>query len=150
KQGQSGLAFRYHNSRCYYFFGFNESGLVLKMVQHEAAFHEPYEEILGEYPCDWLPGQIYTALVSVQGSRIRAEMEGLGILEATAERYPRGQIALVPDAPTAFRHVKVTADNKERRRVSQLKSKQERELEDLQAANPKPVLWKKMSTRGFG
>ena len=52
KQGQVGVAVRYRNSRCYYFFGLNEHGLVLKMVQHEVEFHQPYEVILSSQTCD--------------------------------------------------------------------------------------------------
>ena len=52
KQGRSGLALRMHNSRCYYFFGFDEKGLIVLMVQLETGFHQPLEETLGSYTCD--------------------------------------------------------------------------------------------------
>jgi rhamnogalacturonan endolyase len=82
KQGQVGVAFRYQNSRCYYFFGLNESGLVLKWVRHESEFHVPYDVILGSKDVAWETGQTYTATVQVAGKHIRAEIEGLGALEA--------------------------------------------------------------------
>lgn len=150
KQGQVGVAFRYRNSRCYYFFGLNESGLILKMVQHESEFHVPYEVNLGSTACDWQTGQTYTATVQVAGSHIRAEIEGLGVLEADDDTYPQGKVAILADAPTVFESVKITAEEAEVKNFNILKDKQQRELEDLRAANPKPVLWKKISTKGFG
>lgn len=150
RHGQTGVAFRYRNSRCYYFFGLDESGMILKMVQHETGYRQPYEDILAQMPCDWQPGQRITARVVVEGSLIRAEIEGMGALRAIDERYAEGQVALLADGPATFHHVKITADPKEISRVNLLKSRQERELEDLRAANPKPVLWKKISTKGFG
>lgn len=44
----------------------------------------------------------------------------------------------------------MTAHAQEKARVHLLKSRQERELQELRAANPQPVLWKKISTKGFG
>ena len=150
KQGQIGVAFRYHNSRCYYFFGLVESGLVLKMVKHESEFHVPYEVILGSKDVAWETGQTYTANVQVSGSHIRAEIEGLGVLEADDATYPQGKVAILADAATVFQSVKITAEEAEVKNFSVLKDKQQRELEDLRAANPKPELWKKISTKGFG
>ncbi len=150
KHGVVGLAFRYQNSRCYYFFGLTETGLTLKMLRHETGFHQPYEEILAEQPCDWAPGQPYVLRVTASGSHLSGEIEGLGTLEADDQRYPQGKLALLADAPTLFHDIRVSADAEEIAHVNLMKSKQERELEELRAANPKPVLWKKISTRGFG
>ncbi len=150
KHGQVGVTFRYRNSRCYYFFGLNESGLVLKFVEHETGYHQPYEEKLAQQPCEWQAGQTYTLQISVNGNQFRGEISGLGTLEASDNRYPQGKVALLADAPTTFHSVKITTETEEIARVNVLKSKQERELEDLRAANPKPVLWKKIKTPGFG
>ena len=150
KQGQTGLAFRYRNSRCYYFFGLQESGLILKFVQHESGFHQLHEEILARLDCDWQLHQKYTAIVQVQGDAIQAEIKGIGTLTATDKRYPQGQVAILADAPTLFHHIKITANTGEKSRVSRILSEQACELAELRAANPNPVLWKKISTKGFG
>lgn len=150
KHGVTGLAFRFHNSRCYYFFGLTETGLVLKMVQHETDYHEPYEEILAEQSCEWETGQTYVLRIQAQGSQLSGEIDGLGSLQAEDDRYPQGKLALLADAPALFHDIEITAAPEEINRVNQMKSKQERELEELRAANPKPVLWKKISTKGFG
>jgi len=150
KQGQVGVAFRFKNSRCYYFFGLNEAGLVLKSVEHETEFHVPDEKVLAEQAYDWQVNQPYILRVTAQGQHLRGEIEGVGTLEATDDRFPNGNLAVMSDAPALFHEVKVETDDAEISHFNLMKSKQKRELEDLRAANPKPVLWKKISTKGFG
>lgn len=150
KHGQVGVAFRFKNSRCYYFFGLNEEGLILKSVDHETEFHQPDECILAEQAYDWNPNQSYVLRITAEGQKLTGEIEGVGTLEAMDDRYPQGNLALMSDAPALFHEVQVTADETEISNFNLIKSKQERELEDLRAANPKPVLWKKISTKGFG
>ncbi|MHC4431756.1 MAG: hypothetical protein ACYTBS_07945 [Planctomycetota bacterium] len=43
-KGQSGVAFRYRNDRCYYFFGVRDSRVILKVVNHATAYE-------GRQPC---------------------------------------------------------------------------------------------------
>ena len=149
-RAQSGLVFRYRNNRCYYFFGFLGNEVLLKMVRHASGFHQPYEEILARRECEWETGEEYTAAVTVRGSRIRAEIEGLAMLEADDGAYAQGKVGLMADGPTRYSSVRVEAAGEEKQRFNVLRSKRERELDELREANPKPVLWKKMSTEGFG
>ena len=106
KRGQSGLAFRFRNSRCYYFFGFDEHGLVLKVVQTRAPFTNPMRKFWQSILANGRLEQPYTARVSLRGDQIQAEMEGLPTLEVNDDRYPHGQIALLADLPTIFHHIK--------------------------------------------
>ncbi|MCZ6636427.1 MAG: hypothetical protein O7G87_23755, partial [bacterium] len=145
-----GVLFRYQNSRCNYFFGFNGPDLILKMVHHGTAYRQPYEKILAQQSCNRSPGETYTAQITVDGPHIRAEIEGLATLEAEDTTYPTGKIGLQSDVPTVYHTVQVTADAESIGQVNTLRSKKKRELEDLRAQNPKPVLWKKISTEGFG
>ena len=147
---QSGLVFRYRNDRCYYFFGVKGAQAVLKMVRHEEAYRKPCEKILAEKEYLWAPGQFLTATVRVQGSRIRAELSDGTVLEAEDAAYPQGRIGLMADIPTVYSHVKVTASAKEKKRLAAASAKRRSELARLQAANPRPVLWKKIRTDKFG
>jgi rhamnogalacturonan endolyase len=147
---QSGVLVRYQNDRCYYFFGVAGDKAVLKMVRHAVAFHKPNEKILAEAPFDYKPGEFLLADVSVKGDHIRAALSGRVTLEATDSTYSKGKIAFTSNVPAKFSAVKVTAtkDNKEKYKAQRdefiaMESK-------LQAANPKPVLWKKIETEGFG
>jgi len=147
---QSGLVFRYRNDRCYYFFGFHGPKAVLKMVRHATAFHKPYEKILAETNCSWSPGHYMTATVTVKGSRIRAQLDNGTVLEADDPTYPQGKIGLTADVPTRYKHVKVTTSAAEKARFDSLKAEKQAELKKLQKSNPRPVVWKKIRTEGFG
>ena len=149
-ESQSGLVFRYHNDRCYYFFGVIGDEAVLKMVKHATAFHKPYEKILAKADCKWTPGQYLTAKVTVTGSHITAFLSNGVKLEADDTTYPHGKIALLSDVPTIFKSVTVTTGAKEYKKLKKSIAKREDKLARLQAANPKPVLWKKIDTDGFG
>jgi len=46
--------------------------------------------------------------------------------------------------------VRVTTSPGEKLRLDARLARQQRELEELHAANPRPVLWKKIKTEGFG
>jgi hypothetical protein len=149
-QGQSGFVFRYRNDRCYYFFGVDGPKAILKKVRHETAFHKPDETILAQKDWSGKPGQFLTAEVSVQANRIRAQLDDGTVLEATDSTYPSGRIGLMADAPTRYSHVKVTCSAAEKQRVEAARRTLERESAALQAANPRPVLWKKIRTENFG
>ena len=148
---RSGAVFRYRNDRCYYFFGFEQGRALLKMVRHETGFHKPYEKVLAEKEFAWEPGKYYTAVIEVHGERIRASFEGGGpVLEVRDSTYSHGKVGLTSDVPTRYSYVKVYATPEEKKRIDDLKAKGEAELAALKAANPKPVVWKKIKTEGFG
>jgi len=148
--GQSGIIFRYRNDRCYYFFGVDGPKAVLKVVHHATGYHKPYEKILAEKGCSWSTGKYLTATVEVKGNLIRAELEKCTILEAADDTYPRGKIGLMSDVVTRYRSVKVTTNRGEQRRLGVRIAERRRELKRLQECNPRPVVWKKTRTDGFG
>jgi len=147
---QAGVVFRYRNDRCYYFFGLDGPRAVLKLVRHATDFHKPYEKILASKDLDWTPGNYYRAEVTVSGDHIRAGIGDAVLLEARDTTFPRGKVGLTSDVPTRYSHVKVTTSRAEKKRIGELKARGAKELASLRAANPKPVLWKKIGTGGFG
>lgn len=140
----NGVVFRYRNNRCYYFFGLQAGRVVLKRVRHEQ------ETVLGAKGCDWKAGREYVASVAVADRHIRAEIEGVAVLEAEDDAYPTGRVGLLADGPTRFYQVKVATSPEEKQRLDGRLAQQQRELDDLHAANPRPVLSKKLTTEGFG
>jgi hypothetical protein len=149
-KGQSGVAFRYRNDRCYYFFGVKGSKAILKVVNHATAYHKPDEKILAERQLDFKPGQFLTATIRINGSRILAELDDSVILQATDSTFSEGKVALTADVPTKYSFVKVTTGDKEVERIKKcVMTKRKREAK-LQAANPRPVLWKKFSIYDYG
>ncbi len=146
---QSGIAFRYRNDRCYYFFGVNGGKAILKVVNHATAFRKPDEKILAERQFDFKPGEFITATIRTEGDRIRAEV-GDAVLEATDSTFAEGKVGLIADVPTKYSFVKVTADREEAKRVRKCLKARKKEETKLQAANPKPIVWKKFTISDYG
>ena len=149
-KGQSGIIFRYRNDRCYYFFGVNGPKAILKMVRDATAYHKPYEKVLAQKEFTWTPGAYLTAVVEAEGTHIRATLNDTLSLEAEDQTYPQGKIALMSDVPTRYKDIRVMTTAQEKARFMDRAAARERELASLQAANPRPVVWKKASTAGFG
>jgi len=150
ERGQSGVVFRYRNDRCYYFFGVSGTQAVLKMVRHETDFHTPFEKVLASREYARKPGSVLMAEVAVAGKAIRAKLNDSLELTAEDDTYAQGRIGLTADGPTRFMQVRVTASPAEKQRVEALRGRREQELKTLQATNPRPVVWKKIKTEGFG
>ncbi|MBT3269455.1 hypothetical protein HN371_20090 [Candidatus Poribacteria bacterium] len=150
RHGCSGIAFRYRNSRCYYFAGFDADGLRLSVIRHETAFHQRDERVLARADCAWDAGQEYELTVSANGSALRASVSGLADIAAEDTTFLRGRVALAADGPTVYTSLQVTATAAQSRTFGVMRSKVDRELDDLRADNPKPVVWRKVSTEGFG
>lgn len=148
--GRSGVIARYRNDRCYYFFGVEGNKASLRMVQHETAFRQPLEKILAEQEFSFSPGEFLHATVKVEGRRILATLGDKLSLTADDDTYPAGRVALVADVPTLYRHVRVTATAAQAARTAALVAERERAEAQLQAANPTPVLWKRIKTETFG
>jgi rhamnogalacturonan endolyase len=149
-EGKNGVLFRYHNDRCYYFFGVEEKSVVLKKVKHERALHEADETILARKDFDWKPNDRFTAKVTVRGRHIRAQLNDNLTLEADDDTFAAGKIGLLADAPTRFYSVQVATSKKDERLFLKRRAERKHDLAALQAANPKMVLWKKIRTDGFG
>jgi rhamnogalacturonan endolyase len=150
ERGQSGVAFRYRNNRCYYFFGVKGSRAILKVVNNATAFHKPDEKILAERSLDYKPGEFLTATIRVEGNNIRADFGDDIVFQADDVTFAEGKIALTADVPTKYSSVKVTASAEEIKRIGRCIAAKEEEEAKLQAANPKPVVWKKFTTGEYG
>ena len=135
-EDQSGLAFRYRNDRCYYFFGVDGSRAILKMVRHATAYHKPYEKILAKADFKWTGGEYLVAKVDVNGSHIRAQLNNGVVLEADDSTFAMGRICLTSDVGAFYKRVTVTASSKEMKELNKRIKKREDELNKLQAANP--------------
>jgi len=146
---QRGFVFRYLNDRCYYFLGVDGRRAVLKLVKHATGFHEPYEKVLDEAPLSWELGQRFEATVTVKGNHIEASV-GNASLTAEDDTFPQGKVGLTADDDTLFFNVVVTASTTEAERIENAIAARGAEEAALQAANPKPVLWKRIDLKDFG
>lgn len=148
--GLCGVAFRYVSSRSCYVFGLGEQRAFIKMVKHGTAFQAPYEKVLAEKPFAYKAGQYIDITVVLEGERIRVAVDNQPLLEATDATYAKGKIALVTDVAARFSEVSVTMTSDAKKAFLADRAKHDAEELALQEKNPKMVLWKTISTRGFG
>jgi len=64
--------------------------------------------------------------------------------------YQKGKIGLTANVPTKFFAVEVTTTQENKIRYKTARDKINELEKELQANNPRPVIWKKISTEGFG
>lgn len=150
QEGRSGFCFRRKNDRCYYFLGVDGQRAVLILVEHGAGFRQPHEETLAEIPLTWNLGDYLSASADLKGSRLRVEIQGVLLGDIENSKILQGGIGLMADVPTRYAHVRVTTTPEEEKRIQHAVYKKCQEEEALQDQNPKPVVWKKIKTEGFG
>lgn len=146
----SGVGFRYRNSRQFYFFGIRESKVYISKIDHGAGWKTLNEEILVEQPYIFVPGKELKATVTVQGNSIEAKLNGDIALSVIDNTFPKGKVGLISNARAEYKYVEVLTSGNEIEYLAENKSAYEQELKKLQKANPDMVVWKKISTEGFG
>jgi len=155
--GRCGLVFRYETNRRYYFFGLVDGGVALIRVREEAVQHVPDEEVLGTADLAWEAGRAYRLRVRVVGDGLSCSAAPAqpaaavqALVEAKDASFPRGKIALTSDVPADFLSVEVLGTEDALSSVRREHAAAEAKLEGLRAQNPRPVVWKKIATPGFG
>lgn len=145
-----GLLFRYQNSRCYYFYGMEGNMLVLKIVKNATAPHRPFEKVLISTPFNWKKGEIYKGEVSIQENQILTLLNDSLNMTAKDFSFSRGKVGFLSDVPANFYGIKVTTLNRENRKIKRYKSQLANSASMRINENSRPVVWKKLSTSGFG
>lgn len=146
---QCGIAFRMHSDRRYYFFGVVGQRAVIRLMNEGAAFRVPNEEILADAPFAWGPGTWLNARMTVAGDTIRARINDVD-LEAPAKSAIRGGIGLLADGPCRYSRVTVSMSADSKRALDAAIATRYEEESQLQAKNPRPVVWRRVKTDGFG
>ena len=145
-----GLVFRYRNDRCYYFFGVENDSAVLLLVKHGTGFRKPYEKTLASEKLRCQAGQCLEVSVKLDENNIRASILNGPVFEISDSTYKNGKIGFLADGPAAFGPVKITIRGRDKKNLQQGIDHEEKIEMALQEGNPKPVLWKKIHTEGFG
>jgi len=146
-----GLIFRYQNGRQYYFFGFGpKQTLVLRYRDGEKGFQRDGWHEIATKQLTVDPAREYSLQAEAYGSKITCRLDGDTIFSVTDSRYGGGKIGLLACSPIRFHGVRVETTAAEEAAYLARKTKQADELHALRASNPLPVLWKKISTPGFG
>ncbi len=148
----AGVAFRYKTNRHFYVFGLrngNEAVIRLRLPIDKKVQVGNWKE-LATAPFAYDTRRYYSLKVENDGPRIRAFIDGKLVLEATDGEITSGRIGLTANTPARFRQVKVTASDSVITSIQSTIKNREAELAKLRASNPKPKLWKKFDTPGFG
>ena len=147
---RSGLAFRYRNDRCYYFFGIGNDSLQLLRVRDGKAFRVPDEAVLAEQSLEAGEHAEYRLKISVKGDRIHGWVNGREVFSCIDTVYSKGRIAFLADGPARFGPVRVTAGRGAFRKLERERDFQEQSLAEARVEIPRMVVWKKMKTGDAG
>ena len=150
KEKQTGIVFRYQNDRQYYFLGVKNDAVFLKLVNHGKAFREPNEKILAIEKFVYNDSTEINVNIQLTGQQISAIINKNIQLRANDSLFSSGKIGLLADVPTQFHAVQVFAQAEEIKRIEKEKQKYAEELEQIKQNIPSPVVWKKISTKGYG
>lgn len=149
-EGRTGLLFRIHNDRCYYFYGMLNKKIVILKLDHGTGYRKENKVVLAEKDFNWETGKKYKLDVDVVGNSFSASINGKQIFTVKDELFARGKVGLTSDKPARFFSVKVTTSSMEVERIAKETNAQDTEWNSLQSQNPKLKVWKKISTKGFG
>ncbi|MCC6293280.1 MAG: hypothetical protein IT164_11575 [Bryobacterales bacterium] len=148
----TGIAFRYQTNRHFYLFGLRngkEAVLRLRLPIDNALRVGNWRE-LGSAPFQYDTQRYYSLKVESDGPKIRAYIDGRLILEATDSEILAGRIGFSANVPARYRHVRVSASDAVSASIQSAVRKRDAELDQLRSGNPKPKLWKKFATPGYG
>lgn len=148
----AGVVFRYRTSRQYYLCGLTGGG-KLRLALHlpiEPSFRvQGWKEIAtADFPYD--ASRYYTLRVEAEGARIRAYVDGKPVLQASDSELQRGKAGVTAGGPARFADFHVWTSDKTQREIAGRVQAREAMLAGLRDSNPKPKLWKKFDTPGFG
>ncbi len=148
----AGIVFRYRTNRHYYLFALTggDRAVLRLRLPLEQRFRVADWRDLGSAPFAYDTKRYYTLKVENEGARIRAFIDGRLVLEASDSGILKGRIGLTSNIPARFTAVRVSASPAITDAIAQRIAKREAELAELRAQNPRPKLWKKFETPGFG
>jgi rhamnogalacturonan endolyase len=152
KRDMAGIVFRYRHNRHYYLFSLSDGTRARLRVRLplETAYREADWRELGEVEFPYETTRAYTLRVENDGPRVRAYIDGKLVLEASDDEMLKGKAGITANFPARFTDFVVSTSDSEQLAISQRIAAREAELARLRSQNPKPRLWKRFRTPGFG
>lgn len=150
--GMAGVVFRYRTNRHYYLFaltGGSQARLALHLPLEKALRERDWKE-LGTVAFAYDTDRYYTLRVENSGARIRAFVDGKLLIEAADPELPGGRAGLAANIPARYRGFRVLASEAGAREIRRRIAAREAVVAGFRELNPKPKLWKKFDTPGFG
>ena len=148
----AGMVFRYHTNRHYYLFSLSggDTARLRVRLPLEKRFRVAEWRELGSTKFAYDTKRYYALKVENRGSLIRAYIDGGKILEAEDPELLQGKAGITANIPARFQDFRITCAGAVKREIDRRIRSREEELQALRAQNPKPKLWKKFRTPGFG
>ncbi len=146
-----GVIFRYQDGRHYYLFALGpDQKATLRYRDGEKGFRQEGWHELASRDISTDPMKDCRLRVEAYASRIRCYLDNEQVFDVTDSRYEGGKVGLFATAPVRFQSVKVVTTASEMAAYRKRRDDADQEVEALRQANPRPRLWKTISTRGFG
>jgi rhamnogalacturonan endolyase len=147
-----GLIFRYHTNRHYYVFGLhsgNKARLALQLPIEPTLRGRNWKELgTASFPYDTT--RYYSLKVEVEGVHVRAFVDDKLLIQVEDAELLKGKAAITSSGPARFEDFRVETTSTNSREIARRIEERDRELSELREGNPKPKLWKKFETPGFG
>jgi rhamnogalacturonan endolyase len=149
---EAGLAFRYRTSRHYYRLAL-EQGTHLRLavrLPFDEAFRVSAWRQIATVPFAYDTMTWYRLEAHAEGDRLRASVDGRQLIDVRDKELTGGIAGLTANMPARFARFKVTGTPAAAFDLRQRIETRDRALEKLRADNPRPQLWRKFETKGFG
>ena len=146
-----GVFFRYQDGRHYYYFGAAENDkLVLIYRDGEKGFDQDGWVNLKEKNFHYDRTKKYNLKVSAWGESIKCYVDGELVFDVKDSRYKGGKIGLLAASPVRYHNVNVSTTMADFKKFKAGENAFRAQEDSLRRINPKPVIWKRIPTPGFG
>ncbi len=147
----NGIVFRYRDGRHYYLFGILPGdSLTLRYRDGEKDFRSEGWHELARAALRLDPTRPVLLRAEADGDRLRCLVDGRQVFAVTDKRYDSGKVGLFATSPIRFHRVAVSATPARQAAFLAAKTAEQAELDSLRRLQPRPKLWKRIDTRGFG
>jgi rhamnogalacturonan endolyase len=148
----AGIVFRYHTNRHHILFSIEggKRARLAKRLPLEEKFRVCSWKELGTAEFPYETNRYYRLRVNNEGPAIRAYIDDKLILTATEDELVGGKVGLSANAPARYQDFRIGVRPEIKSAIDEKIQRRQEELAQLQAANPRPVLWKKFATPKFG
>jgi hypothetical protein len=148
----AGIAFRYHTNRHYYAIGLSGGNKVTLMLHLplELKLRKPNWKEIASAEFAYDTKKYYALKVEMDGPNVRAYVDGKQVLQAADSEILHGRAGVTTSGPARFQDFRVSTSDAKAREIANRVRARDEELARLRNDNPKPRLWKKFDTPGFG
>lgn len=152
KLDMAGIVFRYHHNRHYYLFSLSDGNKARLRIRLpiETGYRQAAWKDLGEIVFPYETKGYYTLRVENEGPNIRAYIDGKLVLQATDSEIQKGKAGITANYPARFTDFSVVTNDAEEQAIAARVDAREQSLSAMRGKNPKPKLWKRFRTPGFG